>query len=92
MAPSVYHLYHLGPRSNVPSFTCYRLHETLYGRVLDDLDEYIEIERTALSLLTLTTSAASRSVYWTPTAVRCIAGPCGAVLRASFNSMALHMS
>lgn len=28
----------------MPDFTCYRLHETLLGRVPDDLDEYIDTE------------------------------------------------
>lgn len=28
----------------MPAFTCYRLHETLLGRVPEDLDEYIDVE------------------------------------------------
>jgi uncharacterized protein (TIGR04141 family) len=28
----------------MPSFTCYRLHDKLHGRVPDDLDEFIDIE------------------------------------------------
>src|SRR5205809_3797391 len=34
----------MGPRSNVPALTCYRLHETLLGRVPEDLDDYIDLE------------------------------------------------
>lgn len=35
---------HSEPRSNVPALTCYKLHETLHGRVPEDLDDYIDVE------------------------------------------------
>jgi hypothetical protein len=33
-----------GPRSNVFVLTCYRLHETVHGKVPEDLDDYIDVE------------------------------------------------